>query len=125
MSECKRQDSLTIRRQYIYQVTQDNGRTAYFNSYLGEVLKGIVDDGLPIKGTFAWSMLDNFEWNSGLSSMFEGLFDVCDADPQLDSVFSMSIMIGESRFMAGLFHAHDQPYSTANCKSCAVFCTTS
>lgn len=56
------------RKQYIYQITQDNGRTAYFNSYLGEVLKGVVEDGLDIRGVFAWSMLDNFEWNSGLSS---------------------------------------------------------
>lgn len=74
------------RKNYIYQITEDSGRTAYFNSYLGEVLKGIVDDKIPIKGTFAWSLVDNvsilrlylvqfllirygqFEWNSGLSS---------------------------------------------------------
>lgn len=43
-------------------------------SYLGEVLKGIVDDGIPIKGTFAWSLVDNFEWNSGFSSESIGWF---------------------------------------------------
>jgi beta-glucosidase len=67
---CRRPDvRLTPRRkQFIYQVTEDAGRTAYYMSYLGEVLKGIVDDGIPIKGTFAWSLVDNFEWNSGFSS---------------------------------------------------------
>jgi beta-glucosidase len=40
----------------------------YFNSILGEVLKAICDDGTPVKGSFAWSLVDNFEWNSGLSS---------------------------------------------------------
>jgi beta-glucosidase len=60
---------LGFSKQFIYQVTQDSGRTAYYLSYLGEVLKGIVEDGLPIKGTFAWSLVDNFEWNSGLSSL--------------------------------------------------------
>jgi beta-glucosidase len=59
---------LRLSKTFIYQITQDSGRTAYFNSYLGEVLKGIVEDGIPIKGVFGWSMVDNFEWNSGLSS---------------------------------------------------------
>ena len=58
------------RKEFIYQVTNDGGRTAYYLSYLGEVLKGICDDGLPIKGTFAWSLVDNFEWNSGFSTRF-------------------------------------------------------
>ena len=39
-------------------------------SYLTEVLKGLCDDGLPIKGTFAWSLVDNFEWNTGFSARF-------------------------------------------------------
>ena len=59
---------LRFSKNFIYQITQDSGRTAYFNSYLGEVLTGIVEDGLPVKGVFGWSMVDNFEWISGLSS---------------------------------------------------------
>ncbi len=84
------------RKPFIYQITEDSGRTAYFNSYLGEVLLGIVDDKLPIKGTFAWSLVDNFEWNSGLSSESgPSGWDVFDVIGQLGLVYSMLITPGE------------------------------
>ncbi|RSH88885.1 hypothetical protein EHS25_002547 [Saitozyma podzolica] len=78
-------------KQFIYQVTEDAGRTAYYMSYLGEVLKGIVDDGIPIKGTFAWSLVDNFEWNSGFSTRF-GTQYVDYNSPTLARTFKRSIL---------------------------------
>jgi beta-glucosidase/6-phospho-beta-glucosidase/beta-galactosidase len=35
-------------------------------TYLGEMLKG-VNEGIPIKGVFAWALTDNWEWNAGFS----------------------------------------------------------
>ena len=31
---------------------------------------GRVDDGVPLKGYFAWSLLDNFEWSYGYAQRF-------------------------------------------------------
>jgi beta-glucosidase len=56
---------LTIRKPYLHQAIQDPARTHLLLSYLGEILKGIVEDGIPIKGVFAWSSVDNWEWNTG------------------------------------------------------------
>jgi len=41
--------------------------------YLREHLKGIhraIDDGIPVKGYFLWSLLDNFEWKDGFDERF-------------------------------------------------------
>ncbi|ORY32853.1 glycoside hydrolase superfamily [Naematelia encephala] len=78
-------------KNYIYQITEDTGRTTYYLSYLGEVLKAINDDGLPVKGTFAWSLVDNFEWNSGLSTRFGCQF-VDYNSPTLERYFKRSAM---------------------------------
>ncbi|MBQ5543101.1 MAG: family 1 glycosylhydrolase [Erysipelotrichales bacterium] len=41
--------------------------------FIGRALKGVescVKDGLPVKGYFYWSLMDNFEWQKGYSQTF-------------------------------------------------------
>ncbi|MGN6751754.1 MAG: family 1 glycosylhydrolase [Intrasporangium sp.] len=47
----------------------DRGRTAYLVSHVGAVLDAI-DAGVPVRGYFYWSLLDNFEWAWGYAKRF-------------------------------------------------------
>ena len=53
---------------------RDPKRQAYFAQYLATLHRAITD-GVPVKGYFAWSLLDNFEWAYGYSVRF-GLIHV-------------------------------------------------
>ncbi len=46
--------------------TDDEHRIQYLSYYL-QALKKAIDEGSDIRGYFYWSLIDNFEWNSGLS----------------------------------------------------------
>lgn len=52
--------------------TNDARRIAYMNSHLQEAHRAIAD-GAPLRGYFAWSLLDNFEWAHGYTKRF-GLY---------------------------------------------------
>lgn len=52
----------------------DPARLSYFKRHLEEVHKAI-EIGVPVKGYFAWSLMDNFEWGFGYSKRF-GLIHV-------------------------------------------------
>nr|GAT60644.1 glycoside hydrolase family 1 protein [Mycena chlorophos] len=54
----------------LFRITEDVARTNYYMTYLGQILLSIHEDGVPIAGAFAWAMLDNAEWNIGLSAKF-------------------------------------------------------
>jgi beta-glucosidase len=47
----------------------DLHRRDYLRQYLKELRRGITD-GIPVRGYFAWSFLDNFEWADGYSVRF-------------------------------------------------------
>jgi len=47
----------------------DPQRIDFLEKYLGE-LKRAVSDGVPVKGYFQWSLLDNFEWAEGYKQRF-------------------------------------------------------
>ena len=50
--------------------TGDDGRRVAF---IRQALSGVhscLNDGLPIRGYFYWSLLDNFEWQKGYSMTF-------------------------------------------------------
>ena len=47
----------------------DHERIAYLRGHLAAVHAAIAD-GVPLKGYFAWSLLDNFEWAEGYAKRF-------------------------------------------------------
>ena len=48
---------------------KDDDRTAYFHSHLNAVDEA-MKQGVDIRGYFAWSLMDNFEWALGYSKRF-------------------------------------------------------
>lgn len=48
---------------------QDDFRIEYYKGYL-ENMQLAMQDGVDIRGYFAWSLFDNFEWASGLAVRF-------------------------------------------------------
>jgi beta-glucosidase len=47
----------------------DTGRRQYLKRHLG-AMKDAIDAGVPVKGYFAWSLVDNFEWAEGYQRRF-------------------------------------------------------
>jgi beta-glucosidase len=47
----------------------DPRRTAYYAGHLA-ALSGAIEAGSPVRGYFAWSLMDNFEWGHGYSKRF-------------------------------------------------------
>ncbi|KAM0987103.1 hypothetical protein ACFX19_011421 [Malus domestica] len=54
---------------------KDTKRIKYHHDYLKNLLASIKEDGCNVKGYFAWSLLDNWEWAAGYTSRF-GLYFV-------------------------------------------------
>jgi beta-glucosidase len=52
----------------------DLDRILYMREYLRQLLRA-TGEGVPVRGYFAWSLLDNFEWQQGYTSRF-GLYYV-------------------------------------------------
>lgn len=52
---------------------RDSRRIQYLQDYIAAVHQAI-QSGVPVKGYFVWSLLDNFEWNSGYSRRFGIIF---------------------------------------------------
>lgn len=47
----------------------DPDRVAYLRDHLA-VVRDVIDDGVPVRGYFVWSLLDNFEWSWGYAKRF-------------------------------------------------------
>ena len=47
----------------------DTDRLMFLRAYLMQMQRAVAD-GVPIKGYFLWSLLDNFEWNDGYQKRF-------------------------------------------------------
>ncbi len=48
---------------------KDQKRVDYLDAHLARV-KRAADEGIPVKGYFTWSLLDNYEWNLGYAPRF-------------------------------------------------------
>jgi beta-glucosidase len=48
---------------------RDRERIAYLRSHIGACRRAIAD-GVPLKGYYVWSLMDNFEWAHGYSKRF-------------------------------------------------------
>ncbi len=47
----------------------DTDRVMYLRNYLTQLQRG-VSDGVPVRGYFLWSLMDNFEWADGYTNRF-------------------------------------------------------
>nr|XP_028600757.1 lactase-phlorizin hydrolase [Podarcis muralis] len=63
----------------------DTWRIHYLRSYINEALKGIVLDGVDLRGYTVWSLMDNFEWAVGFAERF-GLYYTNFTDPNLSRI---------------------------------------
>lgn len=54
---------------------EDVQRAEFYKETISEVAKAFTEDGVDVRGYFAWSLMDNFEWADGYSVRF-GLFHV-------------------------------------------------
>ena len=48
---------------------RDPRRIEFYRGYL-EALHQAIEEGAPVRGYHAWSLLDNFEWSEGYSQRF-------------------------------------------------------
>lgn len=68
-------DDANNRFSKIEDALQDDKRIEYHNDYMSSLLDAIRKEGCNVQGYFAWSLLDNWEWNSGYTVRF-GLYYV-------------------------------------------------
>ena len=48
----------------------DPERVEFLRAHLVEAHRAVAEDGVPLRGYFVWSLLDNFEWDSGYRERF-------------------------------------------------------
>jgi len=53
----------------------DTGRVLYYANYTSEVYKAIKEDDVDVRGYFAWSLMDNFEWEMGYAERFGSTYN--------------------------------------------------
>jgi beta-glucosidase len=91
---CSTDDTLTNKGEVL-----DTGRVMYLRNYLAQ-LRRAVAGGAPVKGYFAWSLLDNFEWADGYGKRF-GLiyvdFTTQKRTPKLSAQFYASVVSSNGR----------------------------
>lgn len=49
---------------------QDDKRISFHRDYISNLSAAIRKDGCDVRGYFVWSLLDNWEWNSGYTVRF-------------------------------------------------------
>jgi beta-glucosidase len=52
------------------QILEDDFRLQYYDSYVKAMATASTLDGVNVRGYFAWSLMDNFEWHEGYETRF-------------------------------------------------------
>jgi beta-glucosidase len=50
-------------------IVDDSDRIMFLRNHLGH-LRRATAEGVPVKGYFHWSLMDNFEWRDGFANRF-------------------------------------------------------
>ena len=76
----------------------DTDRVMYLRNYLTQLQRG-VSEGVPVKGYFLWSLLDNYEWADGYEKRF-GItyvdFKTQKRTPKLSAKFYKDVIAGNA-----------------------------
>jgi beta-glucosidase len=84
-------------------IVDDPLRVDYLREHLRAVARAI-DEGVDVRGYFAWSLLDNFEWAEGFSKRF-GLyhvnFDTLERTPKSSARFYADVIASHGEVLAG------------------------
>ena len=49
---------------------KDDSRVLFYHNYTSEMQRALNEDGVDLRGYFAWSLMDNFEWERGYTERF-------------------------------------------------------
>jgi beta-glucosidase len=75
-------------------IVYDTDRVMYLRNYLGQ-LQRATSEGVPVRGYFLWSLMDNFEWADGYTNRF-GLhyvdYDTQKRTPKLSAQFYKEVI---------------------------------
>ncbi len=76
----------------------DSDRVMYLRNYLTQLQRATAD-GVPVKGYFLWSLLDNYEWADGYEKRF-GItyvdFKTQKRTPKLSAEFYRNVIAGNA-----------------------------
>jgi beta-glucosidase len=81
----------------------DQVRIEYVRTHL-EALKAAMDQGVDVRGYFLWSLMDNFEWNSGYAKRFGIVwvdYDTLERTPKASALWYRDFIAAPARRAAG------------------------
>ncbi|KAF8733779.1 hypothetical protein HU200_014626 [Digitaria exilis] len=95
----------------------DTTRVQFYRSYLTE-LKKAIDDGANVAGYFAWSLLDDFEWQAAYMSKF-GIVYVDFSTPKLERHPKACQPTGSETCFRNIEDLTTDPEAISNLTSCS------